>query len=129
MGLGLAVVVPTRHSGGPTVVVGIRGVNRPSGASGQVQRYPGETIMVAHGASAPRRDCIQGRMLICMHGTSVRIDSDTHAALKRIAAVEHVSVGEAVRRAVRRYRQSSMGAQLAVDPSEDERAWLEADFR
>jgi predicted transcriptional regulator len=67
-------------------------------------------------------------MLICMQSTSVRIDSDTHSALKRIAADEHVSVGEAVRLAVRRYDQSSMGAQLAGDPRVDEAAWLDADL-
>lgn len=65
-------------------------------------------------------------MLICMQSTSVRIDSDTHRTLKRIAADEHVSVGEAVRLAVRRYDQSAMGAQLAVDPRADEAAWLDA---
>lgn len=69
-------------------------------------------------------------MLICMQSTStsVRIDSDTHRALKRIAHDERVSVGEAVRLAVRRYDQSSMGAQLAVDPREDETTWLDADL-
>ena len=67
-------------------------------------------------------------MLICMQSTSVRIDSDTHSALKRIAQDEHVSVGEAVRLAVRLYDQSSMGAQLAVEPYEDETAWLDADL-
>jgi predicted transcriptional regulator len=67
-------------------------------------------------------------MLICMQSTSVRIDSDTHRALKRIAADEHVTVGEAVRLAVRRYDQSSMGAQLVVEPREDETAWLDADL-
>ena len=67
-------------------------------------------------------------MLICMQSTSVRIDSDTHIALKRIAADEHVSLGEAVRLAVRRYDQSSMGVQLSVDPREDETAWLDADL-
>jgi hypothetical protein len=67
-------------------------------------------------------------MLICMQSTSVRIDSDTHSALKRIAADEHISVGEAVRLAVRRYDQSTMGAQLAVGPRGDEAAWLDADL-
>lgn len=67
-------------------------------------------------------------MLNCMQSTSVRVDSDTHSALKRIAREEHVSVGEAVRLAVRRYDQSSMGAQLAAAPREDEEAWLDADL-
>lgn len=67
-------------------------------------------------------------MLICMQSTSVRIDSDTHRALRRIARDEHVSVGEAVRLAVRRYDQWSMGAQLAVELREDEAAWLDADL-
>jgi predicted transcriptional regulator len=67
-------------------------------------------------------------MLICMQSTSVRIDADTHRALKRIAQDERVSVGEAVRLAVRRYDQSSMGAQLAVEMREDEAAWLDADL-
>jgi predicted transcriptional regulator len=67
-------------------------------------------------------------MLIRMQSTSVRIDSDTHRALKRIAHDEHVSVGEAVRLAVRRYNQSSMGAELAVDPGAEETAWLDADL-
>ena len=43
-------------------------------------------------------------------------------------ADEHVSVGEAVRLAVRRYDQSSIGVQLAVAPREDEAAWLDADL-
>lgn len=67
-------------------------------------------------------------MLICMHSTSVRIDSHTHRELKRIARDEHVSVGEAVRLAVRRYDQSTMGVQLAAVPSQDEAAWLDADL-
>jgi hypothetical protein len=67
-------------------------------------------------------------MLICMHSTSVRIDCDTHAALKRIAADEHVGIGEAVRLAVRRYDQSSMGAQLAAESQDAEAAWLDADL-
>ncbi len=50
-------------------------------------------------------------MLNCMQSTSVRVDSDTHSALKRIARDEHVSVGEAVRLAVRRYDQASIEAQ------------------
>jgi hypothetical protein len=42
MGLGLAVVVPTRHSGGPPVVVGIRGVKpAPPVADAQVLRHDG----------------------------------------------------------------------------------------
>ena len=81
-------------------------------------------IPVSHGLAAR----LQMRMLICMQSTSVRIDSDTHSALKRIAADEHVTVGEAVRLAVRRYDQSSMGAQLVVEPREDETAWLDADL-
>jgi len=64
-----------------------------------------------------------------MQSTSVRVDADTHSALKRIAHDEHVSVGEAVRLTVRRYDQALMGAQLAVEPGEDETVWLDADLR
>lgn len=71
---------------------------------------------------------MQDRILIRMRGTSVRIDADTHRELKRIAHAEHVSVAQAVRLAVRRYDQATMGVQLAGSPDEHEAAWLDADL-
>ena len=67
-------------------------------------------------------------MLICMQSTSVRIDIDTHRHLKTIAQTLDVSVGEAVRLAVRGLRQELMGAELTEALSADEAAWLDADL-
>lgn len=67
-------------------------------------------------------------MLICMHSTSVRIDSATHEDLKRLAAELHTTVGNTVTLAVRALRQDRVGAQLAVPLRDDEAAWLDADL-
>ena len=67
-------------------------------------------------------------MLNGMQSTSVRIDVDTHRQLKVLASALEVSVGEAVRVAVRRFRQEQMGADLASPLSPDEHAWLDADL-
>lgn len=67
-------------------------------------------------------------MLNCMQSTSVRIDIDTHRQLKAIAETLDVSVGEAVRLAVRGLRQELMGAELAVALSAEEAAWLDAEL-
>ncbi|MHB1164311.1 MAG: hypothetical protein ACYC90_05965 [Candidatus Nanopelagicales bacterium] len=63
-----------------------------------------------------------------MQSTSVRIDIDTHRHLKTIAQTLDVSVGEAVRLAVRGLRQELMGAELTEALSADEAAWLDADL-
>lgn len=67
-------------------------------------------------------------MLICMHSTSVRIDSVTHEQLKRLAAEHHTTVGNAVSLAVRALRQATMGAELAEPLRKDEVSWLDADL-
>lgn len=67
-------------------------------------------------------------MLICMHSTSVRIDSATHEDLKRLAAELHTTVGNTVTLAVRALRQDRVGADLAVTLREDETDWLDADL-
>ena len=67
-------------------------------------------------------------MLICMHSTSVRIDSTTHEELKRLADELGTTVGHTVTLAVRALRQDRLGDSLAAPLSEDERRWLDADL-
>lgn len=67
-------------------------------------------------------------MLICMQSTSVRIDVATHEELKRLAASLGTSVGNTVTLAVRSLRQDRIGVQLSAPLTEDEGAWLDADF-
>ncbi len=67
-------------------------------------------------------------MLICMQTTSVRIDVDTHRELKKIASEMHVSVGEAVRHAVRHLHQGRIGVELRADLTHEETDWLDADL-
>lgn len=66
-------------------------------------------------------------MLVCMHSTSVRIDSETHEELKRLAARMDTTVGRTVTLAVRALRQERMGAQLSAPLTDDETTWLDAD--
>lgn len=67
-------------------------------------------------------------MLICMHSTSVRIDTATHVELKRLAAELNTTVGNTVSLAVRALRQDRVGAETAAPLREDEAAWLGADL-
>ena len=67
-------------------------------------------------------------MLICMHSTSVRIDSATHDELKRLAAELGTTVGNAVSLAVRALRQDQIGSQLKTDLTPPEVDWLNADI-
>ncbi len=67
-------------------------------------------------------------MLICMQTTSVRIDVETHAQLKSLASTLDVTVGEAVRLAVRGMRQELMGRELAATLTDEDVAWLDADL-
>lgn len=67
-------------------------------------------------------------MLMCMHSTSVRIDSATHEELKRLAAELHTTVGNTVTLAVRALRQDRVGAELGETLRPDEAAWLDADL-
>jgi len=67
-------------------------------------------------------------MLICMQSTSVRIDSDTHDELKRLAHDLGTTVGHTVTLAVRALRQDRVGDQLGHPLREDETAWLDADL-
>jgi predicted transcriptional regulator len=67
-------------------------------------------------------------MLICMHSTSVRIDSSTHEELKRLAAELHTTVGNTVALAVRALRQDRVGGELSAPLRDDEAAWLDADL-
>ena len=63
-----------------------------------------------------------------MGSTSVRIDTDTHELLKRVAAEIGSSVGETVALAVRRLRQDQIGAQLKAELTVAESSWLDADL-
>ncbi len=67
-------------------------------------------------------------MLICMHSTSVRIDSATHDDLKRLAAEMNTTVGNTVTLAVRALRQERVGADLRAPLRPDEVDWLDADL-
>lgn len=67
-------------------------------------------------------------MLMCMQSTSVRIDSETHEELKRLAQDLGTTVGRTVTLAVRAFRQDRVGNQLAQSLRPDERAWLDADL-
>ena len=67
-------------------------------------------------------------MLICMHSTSVRIDSSTHDELKRLAAELNTTVGNTVTLAVRALRQDRIGADLHTSLRDEEVAWLDAEL-
>lgn len=67
-------------------------------------------------------------MLICMHSTSVRIDTATHEELKRLAAQLNTTVGNTVSLAVRALRQDRVGAEIVAPLREDEVAWLDAEL-
>ena len=78
-------------------------------------------VAVAHTAGTPG-------MLICMHSTSVRIDSATHDELKRLATELNTTVGNTVTLAVRALRQDRVGQDLSSPLRDDEAAWLDADL-
>lgn len=63
-----------------------------------------------------------------MHSTSVRIDSNTHEELKRLAGQLDTTVGNTVTLAVRALRQDHVGRQLRTELRDDEIAWLDADL-
>ncbi len=63
-----------------------------------------------------------------MQSTSVRIDTDTHEELKRLAAALGTTVGHTVTLAVRSLRQDRMGQDLGAPLRGDEAAWLDADL-
>ena len=67
-------------------------------------------------------------MLICMHSTSVRIDTATHEDLKRLASELNTTVGNTVSLAVRALRQVRIGDDLRNVLRDDESAWLDADL-
>ena len=67
-------------------------------------------------------------MLICMHSTSVRIDSSTHDELKRLAVEMNTTVGHTVALAVRALRQDRLGRDLAAPLLAEEISWLDADL-
>ena len=66
--------------------------------------------------------------IICMHTTSVRIDTTTHLELKRLAADMGSTVGQTVTLAVRRLRQDVIGRQLHSELTVSEAAWLDAEL-
>jgi len=63
-----------------------------------------------------------------MQSTSVRIGTDTHQELKRLAEALGTTVGDTVALAVRSLRQERMGTQLQADLTDEEVDWLEADL-
>lgn len=67
-------------------------------------------------------------MLICMHSTSVRIDSTTHDELKQLASEMDTTVGRTVAIAVRALRQTRVGADLTTPLRHDETDWLDAEL-
>ena len=67
-------------------------------------------------------------MLICMQSTSIRVDRETHDAIKRLAVTLGRTVGDTVALAVRRFRQEQLGRELAIEPTPAEAAWLDAEL-
>jgi hypothetical protein len=67
-------------------------------------------------------------MLFCMQSTSVRIDRETHEALKRLAEELGATVGETVAIAIRRLAQRRMGVELGAPLTQAEVDWLDADL-
>lgn len=66
--------------------------------------------------------------LNCMQTTSVRIDSTTHVALKRLAADLGTTVGQTVALAVRQLSQQRIGQQLNTPLTAAEVDWLDAEL-
>ncbi len=67
-------------------------------------------------------------MLICMHTTSVRIDTATHRELKRLATEFNTTVGNTVTLAVRALGQDRVGTDLSAPLRDEEVNWLDADL-
>lgn len=59
--------------------------------------------------------------------TTIRVSRDTHARVSRLAAERHETIDETVRQAIRALRQDGIARDLAVELTEDEIAWLDAD--
>lgn len=91
-------------------------------------RLPTRSASSTSLAGTPDQGQWPRRMLICMHSTSVRIDSATHDDLKRLAAELNTTVGNTVTLAVRALRQDRIGADLRVPLDPAEEAWLDAEF-
>lgn len=63
-----------------------------------------------------------------MQSTSVRIDADTHAEIKKLAESLGTTVGDTVAIAIRRLRQDKIGEQLTAPLTASEIDWLDADL-
>jgi hypothetical protein len=63
-----------------------------------------------------------------MQNRSVRIDIETHAHLKRLAAQLNTSVGRTISLAVRALRQDLIGKPLHEPLTLEEKKWLDASF-
>lgn len=59
--------------------------------------------------------------------TTIRVSTDTHARVTRLAVERRETMDETVSRAIRALRQDAMGRDLASRPTDDETAWLDAD--
>lgn len=59
--------------------------------------------------------------------TTIRISRDTHARVTRLAAERHETIDETVSRAIRALRQDAIALDLAVELTDEETAWLDAD--
>lgn len=57
--------------------------------------------------------------------TTVRVSIETRDAVRALAARDGVTLAEEIRRLARAERQRRMGEALAVDPRDDESAWLD----
>lgn len=71
-------------------------------------------------------ETLGGFYLCCMPSRNVRIDLQTHEALKELARDLGMTVGEAVAIATRRLRQQRIGRDLSTPLTEDEAIWLDA---
>ena len=72
--------------------------------------------------------CMHSGMLNRMQTTSVRIDTTTHAELKRLALDMGATVGATVAIAVRKLRQERIGGELCEPLNSDESRWLDAEL-
>jgi len=59
--------------------------------------------------------------------TTIRVDRSTRDHLNRLARERHVTVAQAVSRAVRLLEQEQIGRDLAMPLTGEEMAWLDAD--
>lgn len=61
-----------------------------------------------------------------LNSTTIRVTRSTRDALKRLAEDDGVTHDEELTRLLRAERQRRMGASLTLQPTTEDRAWIEA---